>query len=312
VIQVRKIGVCIERVLVPLVLLYRLIRYGYTFRLIRLAQPRYAKVDPRDYERLRKYEWLAQKGRNEFYAVRRVAVGNGRKMAPVYMHHEVIDVPDGMVADHINRNRLDNRRANVRAATRSQNAFNCAKSSRRACSSRYKGLRWHAASGRWQVSIRANGRGFSVGSFADEVEAARAYDVAAKKYHGEFAWLNFPPAVPLPICVLFAGMCAWAVEHVRRGFRRAAAAFSEGLADIRSLCARLRGRIGSLVLAAEAAALLSPPRTSRTGAKRRIAGAFCRCLKGRAVRFCGLSPFRAGGVLARGFSVLLPLAPRPP
>ena len=59
-------------------LLYRRVRYGYGFRLIRLAQPKYAKVDPGDYERLRGYEWLARKGRNSFYALRRVARGKGR------------------------------------------------------------------------------------------------------------------------------------------------------------------------------------------------------------------------------------------
>ena len=106
------------------VLWYRRVRHGYAFRRIRLAGPKYAKVDPADYKRLRGYEWLAKAGRNSFYAFRRAPSDKRGKGTLIYMHREVIEVPTGMVTDHINNNGVDNRMANLRAATRAENVRN--------------------------------------------------------------------------------------------------------------------------------------------------------------------------------------------
>jgi len=173
------------------VLLYRRLRYGYAFRLIRMAQPRYAKVDPADYKRLRGYEWIAKKGRNSFYALRRAAAGEGRKKAVVYMHQEIIEVPEGMVIDHINHDGMDNRRANLRAATYSQNMCNVRKRSGTK-HSKYRGIYWKKKNRKWGAMIGFEGKRIYLGYFRDEIEAAKAYDRAAMKYHGEFASLNFP------------------------------------------------------------------------------------------------------------------------
>ena len=173
------------------VLLYRRLRYGYTFRQIRMSGPKYAKVDPADYKRLKGYEWIARKGTKSFYARRHVARGKGKKETLVYMHQEIIKVPEGMVIDHINQDGMDNRSANLRPATHSQNLCN----SRRRLgtkSSKYKGVSWKKQSRKWTARIGIAKKEIHLGSFDNEVDAAKAYDEAAKKYHGEFACLNFP------------------------------------------------------------------------------------------------------------------------
>ena len=172
-------------------LLYRRVRYGYAFRLIRMGQPRYAKVDPGDYERLRGYEWLARKGRNSFYALRRAARGKGGKEGIIYMHREVIEVGEGEVVDHINHDGLDNRGENLRAATASQNMCHRKKRSG-ATHSKYKGIYRRKKIGKWQAQITFEKKRICLGHFGDEIEAAEAYDRAAMKYHGDFASLNFP------------------------------------------------------------------------------------------------------------------------
>ena len=156
-----------------------------------MSQPRYAKVDPADYEKLRKYEWLVRKGRNSFYA-RRYADGNkDRKGTLIYMHQEIIKAPKGMVIDHINQNGMDNRNANLRAATHSQNHCNRKKQSG-AYTSKYKGVCWIKRKRKWLASVGHEKKQIYLGYFDSEIEAAKARDLAAKKYHGEFAHLNFP------------------------------------------------------------------------------------------------------------------------
>ncbi|MGD0572653.1 MAG: AP2/ERF family transcription factor [Sedimentisphaerales bacterium] len=101
--------------------------------------------------------------------------------------------PPGLLVDHFNRNGLDNRRANLRLATRAQNSCNTKK--QKGCSSKFKGVCFHKnrkGPNPWDAYIDVNNRRINLGCFPTEISAARAYDSAAKKYHGEFARLNFP------------------------------------------------------------------------------------------------------------------------
>ena len=156
-----------------------------------MAQPQYAKVDPADYKRLRGYEWFAKRTKNSFYARGRLAGSKSKKEKLTYMHQEIIKVPEGMVVDHINHDAMDNRRANLRPATRAQNTRNRKKFAK-SSGSKYKGIYWRKKTRKWEVLITFERKKIFLGCFRSEIDAARAYDRAAIKYHGEFASLNFP------------------------------------------------------------------------------------------------------------------------
>jgi hypothetical protein len=175
---------------IALMLFYRRCRYGYPFRRITLSQGKYAIVDPEDFERLNKHKWYAHKIGNTFYAVR--TAGPRRNRRNIWMHREIIRLPRHLVVDHINHDGMDNRKANLRPATRAQNNYNRLIIKRKGSSSKYKGIAWKKENKKWQAQIHFNGECIFLGYFKDEIKAAKAYDEAAKKYYGQFAYLNFP------------------------------------------------------------------------------------------------------------------------
>lgn len=91
--------------------------------------------------------------------------------------------------DHVNRQPLDNRRPNLRGCTRSQNNAN---RHLRSGASEYRGVSWYKQIGKWYATCCINGTSIHLGTFTDEIDAAKAYDRAALKAFGEFANLNFP------------------------------------------------------------------------------------------------------------------------
>jgi len=178
------------RAFIEPLLLYRRIRYGYRFRRIPLTQGKYAIVDPEDYQRINKYRWYPVKGHNTVYAIRLDKWVKGRKRKSYFMHRQIMRVPDGMVCDHINGNGLDNRKANLRPGTYAQNSWNRAKTKVKSYS-KYKGVSMRKKDRKWEAQICVNGKRIHLGRFKNQIEAAKAYDAAAKKYHGVFAVLNF-------------------------------------------------------------------------------------------------------------------------
>lgn len=132
-------------------------------------------VDDEDYEALSTYKWYSQ----NLYAVRNVDGGQIR------MHRVILDAPPDLQVDHVNMNTLDNRRANLRLATRGQNGAN--RKSYKNSTSPLKGVCWHKRDQYWRAQIRANGRVKHLGCFNTQEEAHAAYCAAAEKYHGEFA-----------------------------------------------------------------------------------------------------------------------------
>ena len=144
----------------------------------------YAYVDAADFDWLNQWTWHLCGG----YAARRQ---NGKVIS---MHREIMQAPKGMVVDHVNRNKLDDTRANLRVCTRQENARNTDK--RRGTSSRFIGVSRRKHSDKWHAAIKFKGKSIHLGCFTEEIEAARARDHAAVQYFGESARLNFPEEWP--------------------------------------------------------------------------------------------------------------------
>ena len=157
---------------------------------IQLTQGFVALVDDTDYERVSAFRWSANKNRNTVYAYRK---DFGRT---VYLHRFICGVTDRKVkVDHRDRDGLNCQRRNLRVCSTGQNAMNSGKRSD-GVSSQYKGVCWHERYGKFQAEIKLNGRSKYLGMFASELDAALAYDAAAREYFGEFALCNFPPKKP--------------------------------------------------------------------------------------------------------------------
>lgn len=155
-------------------------------KFIPLTRGLHAIVDAADYERLASHSWYARLGgsKKTYYAARWDA-GKG-----IHMHREILHAGPGLQVDHINGDGLDNRRANLRIVSNGQNQQNRKKHMHG--TSIYKGVRLERRSMRWYASIRIGGKKSHLGSFRKEMDAAKAYDLAAERYFGAHARLNFP------------------------------------------------------------------------------------------------------------------------
>ena len=153
---------------------------------IELTKGMKALVSPEDYEELSQYTWhIANR-----YASR-VLPRNGTDQRHIYMHREIIGAPDGIDVDHKNGNPLDNRRSNLRLCSVSQNIAN---SGPRPSVSGLKGVNFFKRDNNWQAQITVNYKKIHLGYFSTPEAAAAAYDQAALKYFGPFAYLNTPKA----------------------------------------------------------------------------------------------------------------------
>jgi hypothetical protein len=144
---------------------------------IKLTQGFETIVDDDDYEYLSRFPWRAKKSRKHWYVVRTAYPGK----RTIRMHREIIKPDDGLEVDHINGNTLDNRRSNLRAATRQEQQQNAGPRAYR----RYKGVARMRS--KWAAVL-------VIGLYDTEEEAASARDRVAKYAHGDFAYLNFPDA----------------------------------------------------------------------------------------------------------------------
>jgi ABC-2 type transport system ATP-binding protein len=183
----------IEKTVLYFLLRYRKKHNGFAFRRIKLStnkdvdkKYRYALVDPDDYPELSEYPWQCVRNKSGNHYAARIECGR-----IIYMHRRIMNAPKGFIIDHKDRNGLNNTKSNLRLATNAENTRNCGKTNK-PTSSKYKGVTLSKRAKKWQANICYNGIRKCLGLFENEEDAAKAYDRAARIYHGEFGVLNFP------------------------------------------------------------------------------------------------------------------------
>lgn len=152
---------------------------------IKLTKNKYAIVDEDDFHLLSKYKWHCD---SKGYATRNISKGNDGKRKKLFMHREINKTPKNMLTDHINGNRLDNRKINLRNCNQSQNQANV-----RLCKtnkSGFKGVFWKEKAKKFVAAISYKNRRYFLGYFEKAEEAAIAYDKKHKELHGEFCFTN--------------------------------------------------------------------------------------------------------------------------
>ena len=157
---------------------------------VNLTQGYTALVDDQDYLRVSQYKWCVLFRRDKDGSILSVYARTNAHIGSQLMHRFILGVTDSKVeVDHEDHNGLNCRRYNLRKATKAQNQHNQKLHIRN--KSGFKGVRWQEPS--WLSYIRYQGKQLHLGSFSNILDAARAYNEAAKKYFGEFALLNIVP-----------------------------------------------------------------------------------------------------------------------
>lgn len=151
---------------------------------IDLTKGQIAIIDDDDYERVSKYSWYSHKSTNNTYYARSKINKKG-----IYLHRFIMKVDNTVIIDHINGNKLDNRKCNLRQCNYQQNGAN-----RKSLlhSSKFKGVTFRKKCKKrpWEASIQINGITLYLGNFSTELDAAKKYNEAAIREFGEFAKIN--------------------------------------------------------------------------------------------------------------------------
>lgn len=147
---------------------------------IPLTQGKVAIVDADDFDWLNQWKWCASEQHNRWYA-HQGCNGNA-------MHRVILNAPCGIDVDHIDNDGLNNRRNNLRLATKQQNACNA--KIRKDNVTGYKGVSFNKSRNKFQAKIVVNGKHIYLGLFDDKIYAAKIYNEAAVVFHGAFARLN--------------------------------------------------------------------------------------------------------------------------
>ena len=131
---------------------------------ILLTQGKVAVVDDVDYEQLSRYKWQFDR-----YAYRTIVLDNGKKRS-IRMHRAIMQPPKGLVVDHINGDKLDNRRSNLRVVEYSVNSMNLHCGKRPNTSSKYYGVFWDNSKQKWRASLGQT----VIGRYKTQEQAAQA------------------------------------------------------------------------------------------------------------------------------------------
>lgn len=153
-------------------------------KLISLGNDSYAKVDDEDFEYLNKFIWHNANG----YAIRNAYLGGGRAYAKrrnIIMSRLITNAPIGMEVDHKNHDTLDNQKSNLRVCTQSQNRRNA--KVKKNSTTGLKGVSPYTRGG-YRARIIVDGKRKELGVFKTPELAHAAYNQAALKHFGEFAY----------------------------------------------------------------------------------------------------------------------------
>ena len=134
-------------------------------------------VDDEDYEFMSQFKWYAKEDRN----------GDITPTASLPAHRLIVPYT---LTDHVNGNKFDNTRDNLREATPRQNSWN--RGLRSDSRHGYKGIHWYTERQKFRARIQVGTKRLVSNYYDSAIDAARAYDAMARKYYGEFARLNFP------------------------------------------------------------------------------------------------------------------------
>lgn len=153
-------------------------------RMIALSKGKFAVVDGDDYERASQFKWTYT---DPGYAYRNDYSNGQRKR--IYLHRFILCVKDKtQVVDHINGNKLDNTKSNLRVCSHQENIRNSRKQLNN--TSGYKGVSWDKNRGKWISYFSPRKKFNHLGRFNCKHAAARAYNLATSTYYGEFANIN--------------------------------------------------------------------------------------------------------------------------
>jgi hypothetical protein len=150
-------------------------------RKIPLKNGNFALIDDEDFELVSRWKWRVH--------TKGYATCTGNRL----MHRIIMRAQQGQQIDHINLDKLDNRKSNLRLCTNSQNHMNIKKYKGK--TSKYKGVYLDKSRGKWAADIKLNKKKIRLGRFPTEDSAGLASNVAAMKYFGPFALLNEVPNV---------------------------------------------------------------------------------------------------------------------
>lgn len=149
-----------------------------------LSKGKFALVSIQDYEAVSKHKWSLHPGDRVgklFYASRSE---NGKV---IKLHREIMNAQKGEFVDHIDGNGLNNVRENLRLVSHKENMANQRK---RAGKSKYRGVYFNKSHGKWRAQIQIEGKRTYLGSFASEIEAAKAFNDACLKFYNGKGELN--------------------------------------------------------------------------------------------------------------------------
>ncbi len=143
-------------------------------------------IDDSDFDKVSKYTWYI--GRGNYATTTTINVSG------ISLHRFIIKPPSDMVVDHIDGDRLDNRKSNLRVCTHSENLKNRIKHDRSG-TSKYKGVTYNRECGKWISRIRVDNVKYGLGSYHNEIDATVSYNIGSVLLSPEFGSLNYIPSI---------------------------------------------------------------------------------------------------------------------